>query len=190
MLLIIDNYDSFTYNIAQYFQMLGQDVKVVRNDDMTLEDIFDMNPSHIVLSPGPGRPEQAGITLDVIDKFTGKYPILGICLGHQAIALHHGAQVTQADQIMHGKTSKITHSGQGIFRDLMNPLEVTRYHSLLIANGTLSDDFTITAHTKDGEIMGIEHKQHCLYGVQFHPESILTEQGLKLLQNFLTHETA
>ncbi len=185
MLLIIDNYDSFTYNLAQYFQMLEQQVQVLRNDAISIDEIAQLSPSHIVLSPGPGRPEQAGLTLDVIEQFAGKLPILGVCLGHQAIALHYGANITQAEQIMHGKTSKIQHDNKGLFQGLAQPLEVTRYHSLLIEPETLSDEFTITAQTEIGEIMGIAHKQHPLYGVQFHPESILTQQGLALLENFL-----
>lgn len=185
MLLLIDNYDSFTYNLAQYFQMLEQEVKVVRNDAINIDEIKKLNPDHIVLSPGPGRPEQAGVTLDVIKKFAGKLPILGVCLGHQAIGLHYGARITQADKIMHGKTSTIKHTGRGLFQGIKPSLEVTRYHSLLIEPATLPAQFDITAQTETGEIMAIQHQQFPLYGVQFHPESILTEQGLKLLENFL-----
>ena len=184
MLLLIDNYDSFTYNLAQYFQMLQQEVVVKRNDAISLDDIAQMKPSHIVLSPGPGRPEQAGITLDVIEHYAGKLPILGVCLGHQAIALHYGASIIQAQQIMHGKTTKIMHNGQGLFKNLEQSLEVTRYHSLLIDPATLPAEFSVTATTPAGEIMAIQHQQQPLYGVQFHPESILTQQGLDLLENF------
>ncbi len=185
MLLIVDNYDSFTYNLAQYFQMLGQEVNVIRNDAISLHEIEKLNPTHIVLSPGPGRPEQAGITLDVIQCFAGKLPILGVCLGHQAIGLYYGARIVQAKQIMHGKASLVNHDNQGLFQGLNQPLEVIRYHSLLIEPGTLPRDFTVTAQTDAGEIMAIQHQQFPLYGVQFHPESILTQQGLQLLNNFL-----
>lgn len=186
MLLLIDNYDSFTFNLADYFTQLQQDVRVFRNDQITLLDIEKLNPEYIVISPGPGRPEDAGITLDCITMFSGKIPILGVCLGHQAIAQAYGATIIHAKKVMHGKNSFISHTRTGLFQDLPNPLSVTRYHSLVIDRHTLSSDFLITADTQeDHEIMGIQHKTLPLYGVQFHPEAVLTKAGLKLLENFL-----
>ncbi|MCC2525323.1 aminodeoxychorismate/anthranilate synthase component II [Vibrio coralliilyticus] len=190
MLLIIDNYDSFTYNLYQYFCELGAEVKVVRNDETNIAAIEAMKPSHLVISPGPCTPNEAGITLEVIEHFAGKLPILGVCLGHQAIAQVFGSEVVRARQVMHGKTSPIRHNGRSVFAGLNNPLTVTRYHSLVVQNGTLPECFELTAWTEleDGsmdEIMGYQHKTLPIDAVQFHPESIKTEQGHELLANFL-----
>ncbi|MBS0968107.1 anthranilate/aminodeoxychorismate synthase component II [Chimaeribacter arupi] len=189
MLLLIDNYDSFTYNLYQYFCQLGAEVQVVRNDHLTLTMIEQMAPERLVISPGPCTPDEAGISLTAIRHFAGKLPILGVCLGHQAMAQSFGAKIVRARQVMHGKTSQITHDGQGVFRQLNQPLTVTRYHSLVIDPDSLPDCFSVTAWTtRDGardEIMGIRHRSLPLEGVQFHPESILSEQGLQLLDNFL-----
>lgn len=181
---MIDNYDSFTFNLVHYFQALKQDVCVYRNDEITLEEIEQLQPKYIVISPGPGRPEDAGITLACIKNFAGKIPILGVCLGHQAIGHAFGATIINAKQIMHGKTSEISHNNQGVFINIANPFQATRYHSLVIDKKTLSDEFDITARTEDGEIMGIKHRRFALEGVQFHPEAILTEHGMLLLNNF------
>ncbi|WP_325894044.1 aminodeoxychorismate/anthranilate synthase component II [Grimontia sp. NTOU-MAR1] len=190
MLLIIDNYDSFTYNLYQYFCQLGVEVEVHRNDAITLADIEAMAPSHLVISPGPCTPDDAGISLEAIKHFAGKLPILGVCLGHQALAQVFGGKVIRAKQVMHGKTSPVIHRDVGVFQSLNNPLTVTRYHSLVVEAKSLPDCFEITSWTEvDGafdEIMGIRHKMLALEGVQFHPESILTEQGHQLLQNFLS----
>ncbi|HAS6064376.1 TPA: aminodeoxychorismate/anthranilate synthase component II [Vibrio vulnificus] len=190
MLLIIDNYDSFTYNLYQYFCELGAQVQVVRNDEIDLAGIAQLNPKHLVISPGPCTPNEAGISLAAIEHFAGKLPILGVCLGHQAIAQVFGAKVVRARQVMHGKTSTITHNGQSVFKGLNNPLTVTRYHSLVVENGSLPECFELTAWTThaDGsmdEIMGYQHKTLAIDAVQFHPESIKTEQGHQLLANFL-----
>lgn len=185
MLLMIDNYDSFTFNLAHYFQALKQDVRVFRNDEITITDIEKFQPRYIVISPGPGRPEDAGITLNCIRQFTGKIPILGVCLGHQAIGYAFGAAITNAKQIMHGKTSEISHHHHGVFKNIPNPFHATRYHSLVIDRKTLSTEFSVTAWTEDNEIMGIKHRTVALEGVQFHPEAILTEHGMSLLNNFL-----
>ncbi|MGT3241697.1 aminodeoxychorismate synthase component II [Yersinia enterocolitica] len=189
MLLLIDNYDSFTYNLYQYFCELGAEVLVKRNDEVQLADIEKLSPSHLVISPGPCTPNEAGISLDAIRHFAGKLPILGVCLGHQALGQAFGARIVRARQVMHGKTTAIRHSGQGVFRGLNQPLTVTRYHSLVIATDSLPDCFELTAWTEqDGvmdEIMGIRHRTLPLEGVQFHPESILSEQGHQLLDNFL-----
>ncbi|MBH1970597.1 aminodeoxychorismate/anthranilate synthase component II [Moraxellaceae bacterium AER2_44_116] len=190
MLLMIDNYDSFTYNIVQYLGELGQDVRVFRNDEITLADIEALNPQHIVISPGPCSPNEAGVSMAVIEHFAGKIPVLGVCLGHQSIGQVFGGDVIRARQVMHGKTSPIHHKNQGVFRGLNNPLTATRYHSLIIDKNTLPDCLEITAWTEleDGsvdEIMGVRHKTLAVEGVQFHPESILTEQGHDLLKNFL-----
>ncbi|ALM69682.1 aminodeoxychorismate/anthranilate synthase component II [Vibrio vulnificus] len=190
MLLIIDNYDSFTYNLYQYFCELGVQVQVVRNDEIDLAGIAQLNPTHLVISPGPCTPNEAGISLAAIEHFAGKLPILGVCLGHQAIAQVFGAKVVRARQVMHGKTSPITHNGQSVFKGLNNPLTVTRYHSLVVENGSLPECFELTAWTThaDGsmdEIMGYQHKTLAIDAVQFHPESIKTEQGHQLLANFL-----
>ncbi|MDD1782133.1 aminodeoxychorismate synthase component II [Enterovibrio sp. ZSDZ35] len=190
MLLIIDNYDSFTYNLYQYFCQLGVTVEVHRNDAISLADIEMMAPSHLVISPGPCTPDDAGISLEAIQHFAGKLPILGVCLGHQAMAQVFGANVVRAQQVMHGKTSPVTHTDTGVFNGLNNPLTVTRYHSLVVEASSLPSCFEVTAWTeKDGEfdeIMGIRHRTLPLEGVQFHPESILTEQGHQLLANFLS----
>ncbi|MDO8825528.1 aminodeoxychorismate/anthranilate synthase component II [Methylophaga sp.] len=190
MLLMIDNYDSFTYNLVQYFAELGAEVEVQRNDKLTINDIETLNPELIVISPGPCTPNEAGISLEVIHHFAGKKPILGVCLGHQAIGQAFGGNVVHAREIMHGKTSPVHHNNVGVFRGLNNPLQATRYHSLVIKKETLPDCFEITAWTEnaDGtidEIMGVRHKTLPIEGVQFHPESILTEQGHQLLKNFL-----
>ncbi|MFO6298390.1 aminodeoxychorismate synthase component II [Rahnella selenatireducens] len=189
MLLLIDNYDSFTYNLYQYFCELGVEVSVMRNDLLTIADIEHLSPSHLVISPGPCTPDQAGISLQAITHFAGKLPILGVCLGHQAMAQAFGAKIVRARQAIHGKTSPIRHTGNSVFNGLNNPLTVTRYHSLVIAPETLPGCFDVTAWTeREGErdeIMGIAHKTLPLHGVQFHPESILSEQGHQLLDNFL-----
>lgn len=191
MLLMIDNYDSFTYNLVQYFQRLDQDVLVKRNDQITLSEIKQLNPDHIVISPGPKNPNEAGISLQVVERLQGIYPILGICLGHQTIAQALGASIVSAKQVMHGKTSPVYHNDQGMFKGLANPLTVCRYHSLVVKKSTLPDELVMTAwtETQDGEcdeIMGLVHRELALEGVQFHPEAILTEQGLELLGNFLS----
>ncbi|KIQ82636.1 MULTISPECIES: aminodeoxychorismate synthase component II [unclassified Aeromonas] len=191
MLLLIDNYDSFTWNLVQYFGALGQEVEVRRNDELTLTDIEQLSPRFLVISPGPCTPNEAGISLDAITHFAGKLPILGVCLGHQSLAQAFGARVVRARQVMHGKTSLIRHRGEGVFCGLKDPLRVTRYHSLVVERETLPDCFEITAWSEhaDGsfdEIMGVRHKTLNIEGVQFHPESILSEQGHLLLANFLT----
>ncbi len=191
MLLMIDNYDSFTYNLVQYFGELGADVQVYRNDKISIAQIEALNPERIVVSPGPCTPNEAGISLEVIKHFAGKMPILGVCLGHQSIGQAFGGNIIHANKIMHGKTSPIYHNNTGVFHGLENPLTATRYHSLVIDRATLPDCFAITAWTQTesgelDEIMGIEHNSLPIEGVQFHPESILTEQGHALLNNFLT----
>lgn len=185
MLLMIDNYDSFTYNLVQYFSELGVEVLTVRNDEITLAEIAALQPNYLCLSPGPGDPQHAGITLAALREFTGKLPILGVCLGHQAIGEAFGGQVIRAQTIMHGKTSEIETDGKGVFTHLPRSFKVTRYHSLALERATLPACLEITATTADGEIMGIRHKTLPLEGVQFHPESILTEHGHALLKNFL-----
>ncbi len=189
MLLMIDNFDSFTFNLVHYFEALDVEVKVVRNNEVSISDIEALNPEYLVISPGPCDPNKSGISLKAIEHFKGKLPILGVCLGHQAIAQSFGANIIRADEIIHGKTSPIHHSNQGLFKDLPNPFNATRYHSLVIDPATLSDEFKVTAwierENKSPMIMGIEHKTLPLHGVQFHPESVLTECGHQLLQNFL-----
>ena len=185
MILLIDNYDSFTWNLYQYFCELGAEVVVRRNDEITLADIDALAPQKIVISPGPCTPSESGISLDVIRHYAGKLPILGVCLGHQAIGHVFGATIVRAAKVMHGKTSPVTHSGTGVFHGLNNPLTVTRYHSLVIDPPTLPECFDITALSDTQEIMGIRHREWDLEGVQFHPESILSEQGHQLLANFL-----
>ncbi|MCS4274213.1 MULTISPECIES: aminodeoxychorismate synthase component 2 [Raoultella] len=185
MILLIDNYDSFTWNLYQYFCELGAEVLVKRNDELTLEEIATLAPEKIVISPGPCTPDESGISLDVIGHYAGKVPLLGVCLGHQAIAQVFGATIVRAAKVMHGKTSPISHDGRGVFQGLNNPLTVTRYHSLVIDPDTLPDCFAVTARSESGEIMAIRHREWDLEGVQFHPESILSEQGHQLLANFL-----
>ncbi len=185
MLLMIDNYDSFTYNLVQYFGELGEDVHVYRNDAITLEQIAALQPERIVISPGPCSPNEAGISVPTIKVFSGKIPLLGVCLGHQSIGAAFGGRIVHARQLMHGKTSPVHHHDIGVFHGLPNPLTVTRYHSLAIERATLPDCLEITAWTEDGEIMGVRHKTLMVEGVQFHPESILTEGGHAMLKNFL-----
>jgi len=186
MILIIDNYDSFTYNLYQYvMQLYDGEVRVIRNDRIDIRRIEEMGPEAIVISPGPGRPEDAGISVDVITHFTGKVPILGVCLGHQAIGYAFGGSIKRANSIVHGKTDDILHDGKGLFRNIPSPVRLTRYHSLAVYRETLPPELEITACTKDGEIMGIRHRQHVVEGVQFHPESIASEYGKKILQNFI-----
>ena len=185
MLLMIDNYDSFTYNLVQYFGELGEDVKVFRNDEITLKEIAAMKPDRIVISPGPCSPTEAGISVAAIKEFAGKIPLLGVCLGHQSIGAAFGGEIVHAKQLMHGKTSPVFHEGKGVFAGLPNPLTVVRYHSLAIQRETLPACLDVTAWTEDGEIMGVRHKEYALEGVQFHPESIQTESGHALLNNFL-----
>jgi anthranilate synthase component 2 len=182
---MIDNYDSFTYNLVQYLAEIGQEVEVVRNDKISIEEINKLNPRYIVISPGPCTPNEAGISLELIEAFKGKIPILGVCLGHQSIGQAFGGKIVHAQTIMHGKTSKISHNNKGVFRDIKNPFIATRYHSLVIEKQTLPNCFDITAWTDDNEIMGIKHKELAIEGVQFHPESILSEHGHDLLKNFL-----
>lgn len=185
MLLMIDNYDSFTYNLVQYFGELGEDVRVVRNDEVTTAGIAAMRPARIVISPGPCTPNEAGVSVDTILKFAGEIPILGVCLGHQSIGQAYGGHIVRAKQLMHGKTSLIHHKNIGVFSGLPNPFTATRYHSLVIERETLPACLEITAWTDDGEIMGVRHRETAVEGVQFHPESILTEHGHDLLRNFL-----
>ena len=185
MLLMIDNYDSFTYNLVQYLAEIGQEVEVVRNDKISIEEINKLNPQYIVISPGPCTPNEAGISLELIEAFKGKIPILGVCLGHQSIGQAFGGKIVHAQTIMHGKTSKISHNNKGVFRGIKDPFIATRYHSLVIEKQTLPNCFDITAWTDDNEIMGIKHKELAIEGVQFHPESILSEHGHDLLKNFL-----
>lgn len=185
MILVIDNYDSFTYNLVQYFGELGAEILVKRNDEITLEEIEVLSPEKICISPGPCTPTEAGISCAVIEKFSGRLPILGVCLGHQSIGQVFGGDVVRADRLMHGKTSPILHTGENVFAGLPSPFEATRYHSLIVKRDTLPSCLRITAETAEGEIMGLAHKELPVYGVQFHPESILTTEGKKILKNFL-----
>ena len=185
MILMIDNYDSFTYNLVQYFGELGADMRVVLNDEMDLAGIEALKPEKIVISPGPCSPNEAGVSLRVIEAFAGRVPILGVCLGHQAIGQAFGGKVVHAMELMHGKTSPVTHVGAGVFKDLPTPFTATRYHSLAVERSSLPADLEVTAWTEDGEIMGVKHRRFDVEGVQFHPESILTEHGHKMLENFL-----
>jgi anthranilate synthase/aminodeoxychorismate synthase-like glutamine amidotransferase len=185
MILVIDNYDSFTYNLVQYFGELGADPLVRRNDEITLAEIAALKPERIVISPGPCTPKEAGISCDVLREFGGKLPIFGVCLGHQCMGDVYGGEVVRADRLMHGKTSPILHTGKNVFTGLPSPFEATRYHSLLVRRESLPDCLEITAWTEEGEIMGLAHKELPVYGVQFHPESILTSEGKRLLGNFL-----
>lgn len=186
MILMIDNYDSFVYNLVQYFKELDEDIVVKRNDEITIDDIKTLNPEIIVLSPGPCSPIEAGICIEVVENFKGKIPILGICLGHQTIGQVFGSKIVKAIEPVHGKVHSITHDGKGVFTNIKNPLNVTRYHSLVVDRETLSDELEITAQTKEGEIMGLRHKKYMIEGVQFHPEAVLTECGHELLRNFIT----
>jgi anthranilate synthase/aminodeoxychorismate synthase-like glutamine amidotransferase len=185
MLLVIDNYDSFTYNLVQYFGELGADPQVKRNDAITPDEVEKMKPQKIVISPGPGRPEEAGISMELIRKFGGKIPILGVCLGHQCMGEVYGGKVVRAGRLMHGKTSPIQHDGKGVFQGLPNPFEATRYHSLIVENNSVPSCLEVCAETAEGEIMGLRHREYPVHGVQFHPESILSKEGKDLLANFL-----
>jgi para-aminobenzoate synthetase component II len=185
MLLMIDNYDSFTYNLVQYLGELGEDVRVYRNDKITLQQIEDLRPDRIVISPGPCTPKEAGVSVETIRQFAGRMPILGVCLGHQSLGVAFGGEVIRAQRLMHGKTSMISHDGKTIFHGLPNPFEATRYHSLLVNPNNLPDCLEVSAKTAEGEIMGLRHRTLAVEGVQFHPESILTKAGKDLLRNFL-----
>jgi anthranilate synthase/aminodeoxychorismate synthase-like glutamine amidotransferase len=185
MIAVIDNYDSFTYNLVQYLGELGADLQVFRNDQITLDELMALSPSHLVISPGPGTPDDGGVSNAAIRHFTGKIPILGVCLGHQCIGAVYGGVVKRAPKLMHGKTSQIYHHGQGIFDGLPSPLEATRYHSLIVEE-PVPDCLEVIAFTSEGDVMGLKHKAHPTYGVQFHPESILTKHGKQLLRNFLS----
>lgn len=189
MILVIDNYDSFTYNLVQYLGELGEEIVVHRNDEIDLEGIAKLAPDHILISPGPCTPNEAGVSLALLERFKGEIPIFGVCLGHQAIGQAFGGDVVRADQLMHGKTSEITHDGKTVFEGIASPFTATRYHSLIVKRDTLPDCLEISAETSDGLIMGLRHKEYVVEGVQFHPESIMTEDGLKLLRNFLTNKS-
>jgi len=184
MLAVIDNYDSFTYNLVQYLGELGAEIKVFRNDEVTLADLVTLSPSHLVISPGPGQPGDGGISNDAIRRFTGRVPVLGVCLGHQCLGAVFGGRVSRAPRLMHGKTSRIHHHGTGLFAGVPSPFEATRYHSLIVEE-PVPDCLEVTAFTAQGEVMGLKHRQHPAFGVQFHPESILTQHGKQILQNFL-----
>lgn len=189
MILVIDNYDSFTYNLVQYLGQLGEDIVVKRNDEIDIAGIEALAPDHIMISPGPCSPNEAGISLQVIDHFKGVIPMIGICLGHQSIGQAFGGEVVRAEQLMHGKTSQIHHDGKSLFEGLPSPFTATRYHSLIVRRESLPDCLEITAETEEGEIMGLRHKQYSIEGLQFHPESIITEHGLRMLENFLKQRT-
>lgn len=186
MILLLDNYDSFTYNLAQYLGELGCDVEVHRNDKISVEEIARRKPDRIVISPGPCTPQQAGISVELIQRLAGKFPILGVCLGHQAMGAAFGGKIVRAPKLFHGKTSEIHHDGKGVFQNLPERFTATRYHSLIVERKSMPKELTITAETKDGIVMGVRHKQHKMEGVQFHPESVLTECGKQLLKNFLS----
>ena len=190
MLLFIDNYDSFTYNIVQYFAELGQEISVRRNDDITLDEIAELQPQYLVIGPGPCSPKEAGISVPALRRFAGQIPILGVCLGHQAIGEAFGGRIVRAQELMHGKVSPVHHTNNGVFAGLPNPVNCTRYHSLAIERASLPECLDITAWTADGEIMGVRHKQHAVEGVQFHPEALLTEHGHDMLANFLQQQAA
>lgn len=185
MLLVIDNFDSFTYNLVQYFGQLGVEQKVYRNNAITVKEALELDPDRVMISPGPCSPNEAGVSLDMVDAFAGKKPLLGVCLGHQSIGQYYGGKIVRADNLMHGKTSPVRHRNTDIFKDLPNPMEATRYHSLIIERSSFPDCLEITAETEAGEIMGLAHKELPVWGVQFHPESLATEKGIKLLENFL-----
>jgi len=184
-MLLIDNYDSFTYNLVQAFAAMGAQVCVYRNDAISIEESVALEPTHLVISPGPGRPDDAGVSLEIIGAFAGKLPILGVCLGHQSIVQQHGGEIVRADRLMHGKTSMVKHDGKAVFEGLPNPFEVGRYHSLCAEEATLPDELVVTAQTDRGEIMGVRHKTLPIEGVQFHPESVLTPEGDQLMANFM-----
>lgn len=186
MLLVIDNYDSFTFNLVQYFGTLGVEQRVYRNDEITTAEALALKPERVLISPGPCSPTEAGVSIAMIEAFAGKVPIFGVCLGHQSIGQHFGGKVVRADRLMHGKTSPISHHGQDLFRGLPQGLLATRYHSLLVERSTFPDSLEITAETAEGEIMGLRHRELPIWGVQFHPESIATENGMDILKNFLT----
>ncbi len=186
MILMIDNYDSFTYNLVQYLGILGAEVEVRRNDQISLEEIETMAPERLVISPGPGVPQSAGIIIPVIQRFYRQLPILGVCLGHQAVAVSFGGRVVRAARLMHGKVSKIYHNSRDVFRDVPDPFTATRYHSLAIERESLPSCLEVSAEAEDGEIMGLRHRDYPVHGIQFHPESILTQEGMRILQNFLT----
>ncbi|MDP6936438.1 MAG: aminodeoxychorismate/anthranilate synthase component II [Candidatus Marinimicrobia bacterium] len=188
MILILDNYDSFTYNLVQYIGSINPQLEVHRNDKITLEEIRELQPDRIVISPGPGIPEDAGLSIDIVKEFGKKIPVFGICLGHQAITVAFGGRVARANEIVHGKTSDISHSGSIIFKDIPNTFEATRYHSLVAMEDDFPEDLTITAKSKNGLIMALEHREYPIFGVQFHPESIVTEHGLKMVENFLKYQ--
>ena len=187
MILMIDNYDSFTYNLVQYFNQLGQEVEVHRNDLISLDEIEKKSPEYVVISPGPGTPKESGISVDLIKRFKAKLPILGVCLGHQCLGAAFGANIIRANEIMHGKLSEIIHDGSGLFKGLESPFKATRYHSLIIEENTLGKEFHISAWTENKTIMAIQHEKLPLFGLQFHPESIATEQGMEILKNFLNY---
>ncbi|MGZ0051272.1 aminodeoxychorismate/anthranilate synthase component II [Brevibacillus gelatini] len=186
MILMIDNYDSFTYNLVQYVGELGEELQVYRNDKITLEEIERLAPDYLMVSPGPCTPNEAGISMEAISHFAGKIPILGVCLGHQSIGQVFGAKVIRAERLMHGKTSPVIHDGKTIFRDIPSPFTAARYHSLIVEESSIPSELEVTARTSEGEIMAIRHREYPIEGVQFHPESIITEYGKQLLQNFLT----
>lgn len=185
MLLVIDNYDSFTYNLVQYFGQLGVEQQVFRNDTITVEEARALKPERIMISPGPCSPNEAGVSLEMIEAFAGEIPLLGVCLGHQSVGQHFGGRVVRADRLMHGKTSRVHHQDTDLFQGLPNPMEATRYHSLIVERASLPDCLIVTAETDAGEIMGLAHRELPVWGVQFHPESIATESGMQLLENFL-----
>ena len=189
-MLLIDNYDSFTYNLVQAFAAMGASVMVYRNDAISVDESVALEPTHLVISPGPGRPEDAGVSLEMIGAWAGKVPILGVCLGHQSIVQQHGGEIVRAERLMHGKTSMVKHDGSSIFEGISNPFEVGRYHSLCAEEASLPDELVVTAQTERGEIMGVRHKTLPIEGVQFHPESVLTPEGDTLMANFMRQETS
>lgn len=190
MIVMIDNYDSFTYNLVQYLGEMGEELRVFRNDKITCDEIAELDPDYLMISPGPCTPNEAGISLEAIERFAGKIPIFGVCLGHQSIAQVFGGNVIRAERLMHGKTSPITHNGQTLFKDIPSPFRATRYHSLIVERHSIPDCLEITAETAEGEIMALRHRTLPVEGVQFHPESITTENGKQMLKNFLTHYAA